>query len=264
MAKNIHSQLSGEQLALLEKFNQLLSSTTTLTKKQVQYCSDDCLLRYLKARDWDVKKAYTMIMNTLKWRDEFKPDEIQASELTFEASSGKTVRYGFDNTGCPVVYITPARENSTDYEKNMKLLVYTIERAIESMPEGVEQMIWVLHFDGYTAKNAPPLSICRETLNILSNHYPERLKSAILVDTPWIFNLLWKAVTPLIPSATKEKVYFVRGDDEKKKVMSKFFDLSQLEPRFGGSSTFSWISQFNEIWNQQIESDKLSRIGLSC
>lgn len=41
------------------------------------YCSDACITRYLRARNWHVKKATKMLKESLKWRLEYKPEEIR-------------------------------------------------------------------------------------------------------------------------------------------------------------------------------------------
>lgn len=40
------------------------------------YCSDASISRYLRARNWNVKKAVRMLKATLKWRQDYKPEEI--------------------------------------------------------------------------------------------------------------------------------------------------------------------------------------------
>lgn len=40
-------------------------------------CSDASLSRYLRARNWNSKKAAKMLKETLKWRLEFKPEKIR-------------------------------------------------------------------------------------------------------------------------------------------------------------------------------------------
>lgn len=47
-----------------------------LPEKLSSFCSDDAVLRYLRARNWHVKKATKMLKETLKWRVEYKPEEI--------------------------------------------------------------------------------------------------------------------------------------------------------------------------------------------
>lgn len=41
------------------------------------YCSGASISRYLSARNWNVKKATKMLKDTLKWRAQYKPDEIR-------------------------------------------------------------------------------------------------------------------------------------------------------------------------------------------
>lgn len=41
------------------------------------YCSNQTISRYLIARNWNVKKATKMLKDSLKWRLEYKPDEIR-------------------------------------------------------------------------------------------------------------------------------------------------------------------------------------------
>lgn len=47
-----------------------------LPEKLSSFCSDDAVLRYLRARNWHVKKAAKMLKETLKWRVEYKPEGI--------------------------------------------------------------------------------------------------------------------------------------------------------------------------------------------
>lgn len=48
-----------------------------LTEKSSEYCSDDAITRYLAARNGHVKKATKMLKETLKWRTQYRPEEIR-------------------------------------------------------------------------------------------------------------------------------------------------------------------------------------------
>lgn len=48
-----------------------------LSGKLALYCSDASISRYLRARNWNVKKAVKMLKATLKWRLEYKPENIR-------------------------------------------------------------------------------------------------------------------------------------------------------------------------------------------
>jgi polyribonucleotide 5'-hydroxyl-kinase len=45
---------------------------------------------------------------------------------------------------------------------------------------------------GSSMSNSPPLSVSRETMALLGDHYPERLGLVICVDPPFFFQILWK------------------------------------------------------------------------
>ncbi|KAL0491685.1 hypothetical protein AKO1_010158 [Acrasis kona] len=171
-----------------ETLNEFISKLPEdLTPNQRAFCDEACCLRYLRARDWDVKKSMKMLNNSLKWRDTYKPEAILAKDLEEEASSGKVYQQGTDKLGRPVVYMTPARNTSTQYDKGVKLLIYTMEKAVASMPEGQEQLIWFIDFKGYSSKHSIPINVAKETIDILSNQYPERLGACFFIDTPAIF-----------------------------------------------------------------------------
>jgi hypothetical protein len=42
---------------------------------------DACFCRYLRARDWDVKKAEKMLRDSIEWRRQFKPHEITKEQI---------------------------------------------------------------------------------------------------------------------------------------------------------------------------------------
>lgn len=48
-----------------------------LDEKSSEYCSDATIARYLAARNGHVKKAAKMLKETLKWRMQYKPEEIR-------------------------------------------------------------------------------------------------------------------------------------------------------------------------------------------
>lgn len=83
-------------------------------------------------------------------------------------------------------------QNTTALENQMKHLVYLIENAVLNLPEGQEQMSWLIDFTGWSITNNVPIKSARETVNILQNHYPERLAVAFLYSPPRIFEAFWK------------------------------------------------------------------------
>lgn len=88
---------------------------------------------------------------------------------------------GFDNCGRPAWIMRPRFQNSKDEDKQVKYIVFCLERGIRLMPPNVENLAIVVDFkDALYAQN-PSVSTCKKFLDILGNHYPERLGCAYVL-----------------------------------------------------------------------------------
>ncbi|KAK9843107.1 hypothetical protein WJX74_007090 [Apatococcus lobatus] len=201
------------------------------------WCTDLTLIRYLRARSWDVNKANQMLHKTLDWRSSYKPHEITWAEVSEEATTGKLFRmHTLDREGRPVLVMRPRNENSNIYERRLKFLVYCLECASQIADEsGVGRMTWLIDFAGYSLSNAPPVRMSMQTTSILQNHYPERLGLAVCYHPPIIFQVTWKACKPFVDPITKNKILFLDKSAGSQKLMAEKFDLAQLEECLGGS-----------------------------
>lgn len=59
------------------QINEVRRLVGPLPEKLSIYCSDASISRHLRARNWSVKKTTKMLKETLKWRAEYKPEEIR-------------------------------------------------------------------------------------------------------------------------------------------------------------------------------------------
>ena len=48
-----------------------------LNEEGSQYATDACLRRYLRARNWNVKRTEKMMRESLEWRASYKPHNIR-------------------------------------------------------------------------------------------------------------------------------------------------------------------------------------------
>jgi len=130
-----------------------------------------------------------------------------------------------------VLLLRPGRENSkNDHNGNLKHLVYQLERAVRCMDEesGVGKMTVILDLHNYSTSNAPPMRTSRATLDILQNHYPERLSKFVIVHAPWLFYAFFKVISPFIDKVTASKVVFIK--DNAKKTMEANVNLTRIPP----------------------------------
>mmetsp|Transcript_39188 Transcript_39188/g.63155 ORF Transcript_39188/g.63155 Transcript_39188/m.63155 type:complete len:272 (-) Transcript_39188:88-903(-) len=209
----------------------LESRSQPLQENDWEFCSIYTLKRYMVARKGDTQKALAMLLATLKWRDEFGVDKLRPELVRPNGETGKVFVCGPDLSGQPVLLLRPGRENSkNDHNGNLKHLVYQLERAVRCMDEesGVGKMTVILDLHNYSTSNAPPMRTSRATLDILQNHYPERLSKFVIVHAPWLFYAFFKVISPFIDKVTASKVVFIK--DNAKKTMEANVNLTRIPP----------------------------------
>jgi hypothetical protein len=136
------------------------------------------------------------------------------------------------------LYMRPTKENTQDELGNLKHLVWNLEKAIAvSANHKMDKMCLLIDFEGYKLKDAPPMSTSRKTLDILQNHYPERMHRAYVCNPPFIFRAFWTLIRPFVDPVTKQKIVFLHGV----KGMANILDdvgpdrAAKLEPCAGGA-----------------------------
>ena len=95
----------------------------------------------------------------------------------------------------------------------MGFLVVLLESAIRNCKPGRDRWTWVLDMANYDSRNSPKLEITLRVLQLVANHYPERLNKVFIVDAPMLFWVLFKAVSPFLDPVTRAKIDFVYSKD---------------------------------------------------
>ncbi|KAF3959395.1 hypothetical protein ACB098_01G045200 [Castanea mollissima] len=247
-----HDQENDPHQAEL-KVKELKDAIGPQSGRSLQFCTDACFRRYLEARNWNVEKSKKMLEETLKWRSTFKPEEIRWNEVAIEGETGKIYRANFhDRNGRSVLILRPGMQNTTSMDNQMRHLVYLLENAILNLPEGQEQMSWLIDFTGWSITNNVPIKSARETINILQNHYPERLAIAFLYNPPRIFEAFWKIVKYFLDAKTFQKVKFVYPKNKDSvELMRTYFDEQNLPKEFGGKALLNYdYEEFSKMMTQ--------------
>ncbi|KAL8493577.1 hypothetical protein ACS0TY_024669 [Phlomoides rotata] len=220
-------------------------------------CCDASLLRYLRARNNNIRRAAKMMKETLKWRLNYKPEMIQWDDIGHEAKTGKLFRASyFDKLGRTVLVIRPGSQNPNPVEDQVKYLVYCMESAISNLHQGQEQMVWLIDFGRWNMSSIS-VKLVRETARVLQDHYPERLGIAILYNPPKVFESFWLLVKPFLEPKTYKKVKFVYSDQpQSAKIMEALFDMDKLGTSFGGKNTDNHDYEAYAKWMKDEEKKK--------
>jgi hypothetical protein len=221
---------------------------------------EDLLCRFLKARKWDVKKAFHMLDADVKWRRDVKIDELVNMDPTQILGIDKEIIdkflpswvSGTDKMGRPILYrsyggnfeIWQLTNRGVTVEKLIRYHMYENEQALRILaqqPEGkrastlafvVEAKGWHL---GIATKDA--LRYIKGMAELDSAHYPERLGINICVNCPFIFTATWRVIRTWLDPVTVSKV-LILGTNEAEWKAKVFEHISpdQLSVEFGGQN----------------------------
>lgn len=189
--------------------------------------------RYMRAAKWKLHDGKHRIRGTMEWRREYKPELIQPDDVGVEAETGKIILTGFDMDARPILYMRPGRENTETSPRQIRHLIYHLERAIDLMPPGQEQVAIIVDYKSATSQSNPSIGTARKVLHILQNHYVERLGRGLVVNMPWWINAFFSGISPFMDPITRDKIRF----------NPRLLDLvpaAHLDSEFGGDYNFTY------------------------
>ena len=67
------------------------------------------------------------------------------------------------------------------------------------------------------------------------DNYPEVMGSLFIINAPWVFNIAWKMVRPLLHQNTLDKIHILGADYQK--VLQRYIDPKHIPVEFGGQCT---------------------------
>lgn len=236
-----------------------------LSKYEKAWVTKECIMRYLRATNWNTDKCIQRLTLSIAWRREFginnfgeeNGDKLVASTVYDENLTGKNIILGFDNEARPIMYLKPGRQNTNTSHRQVQHLVFMLERVIDFMPPGQDSLALLIDFQDHTdipkitgASKIPPISVGKEVLHILQTHYPERLGKALLTNIPWLAWTFLKVIHPFIDTLTREKLII----DES---IPKYIRMDQLDKMNGGYLDF--VYNHEKYWPKLLEFSREKR-----
>lgn len=159
------------------------AAETPLTDDERLFLTRECLIRYLRATKWTVADAVKRLRATLVWRREYIGDKLTPDYISIEQETGKQLIMGYDLEGRPCLYLLPSRQNTEKSPRQLEHLVFMLERVIDLMPAGQESLALVVNFNETKSGQNASVGQAKQTLDILQNHYPERLGRALVINS---------------------------------------------------------------------------------
>ncbi|KAH9605527.1 hypothetical protein KSS87_023155, partial [Heliosperma pusillum] len=240
----------NKEVQAVQAFREVLLSDELLPARHDDYYM---LLRFLKARKFDIEKAKQMWANMLQWRKEFGADtllkDFEYHELDVVLKFCPQGFHGVDKDGRPV-YIYQL--GKVDAEKLMQ--VTTMERYLKYHAQDFEKCFAIKfpacsiaakrHIDSTTSildvqgmglKNVakPARDLIIQLQKIDNDNYPETLHRMYIINAGSGFKLVWSTIKTLLDPHTTSKIH-VLGQKYHNKLL-EIIDKSQLPEFLGGT-----------------------------
>ncbi|KAJ2781563.1 phosphatidylinositol transfer protein csr1 [Coemansia javaensis] len=203
---------------------------------------DSWVLRFLRARKWDVPSAYDMIRKTLEWRAAQAIDEVVffgESQLHHHTmDSGLSFACTVDRLGNPV-YIVRVRVNvarNRNIQAIKRFLCWQIETS-QMLSAGPADGRVTMLFDlsDFTRENID-IKLLRTLISLLTNYYPETLGIVLVYVNSLLFSSLWTMIAPFIDPNVRTKIIMAKTTAE----LTPFIDPEHLPVDLGGDKEFTY------------------------
>lgn len=211
-----------------------------------QLATDDpdvLLLRFLRARKWNVLDAFFMFFEALKWRrafgvhDMLKKGDVKAVKREL-LDGGKGYFYGYDHDGRLIV-ILPARKHdryAQTLEENMAHTVMLMETGRRMMRPGVETVTLLFDLADAPLSSFDPGSM-QFMIECFQSYYPESLGRCYVINAPWIFWGFWRMIKIWLDPVVAAKIFFL--EDHKRELL-QYIPEEMLVKDFGGAADYQF------------------------
>jgi len=243
--------LTEEEVEILQKFRKKVYD---IEIDEIE-SHDLQLIRWPRARNYDLDRAERMMRRAFEWRKEFDYDNIldwvppKNYDLFFPYQIS-----GHDEVGSPVIIIPVCEWDSyvkKELNEGRKELVnkYVIQITAKLVDDVkklckpkenimITDAIVIFDLNNFGLRHLTSVAVPEvllESFRIFERNFPETLRVAYVINAPSLFALLWPLVKKMLADKTTGKVQlFDRNTNKWKKALLSVIPKSQIPFRYGG------------------------------
>ncbi|KAL2817035.1 CRAL-TRIO domain-containing protein [Aspergillus cavernicola] len=223
--------------------------------------ADALLLRFLRARKFDVAKSFNMMLRSMLWRlkqvhvdekvllntelhalqeskDKSKPQLAKDGEsFLAQMRMGKCYQHGQDKQGRPLGFIRVKlhKPSAQSTEVINRFILHIIETTRLLLVPPVDTATIVFDLTGFTLSNMEYAPV-KFIIECFQDNYPESLGTMLIHNAPWVFSGIWRIIKGWMDPVIVSKVHFTYSAKD----LNKFIDMDKLPKELGGDEDYTY------------------------
>lgn len=254
--------LTMEEVTFIESLAQKSAAAT-----------NDLYIRYVAACRGDRAKAAERLELTMNWRQSEEVDSILNKPVPHFKECKAHYRHAVIGIGkksnMPIVVEGVGRFRTALKDLKAKnvptsafmhqfiwIMEYVTQRMNNTpMPNGKFIRVYDVTGMGLTdVADKEGMTIGQAMMQVLEQHYPERMHKALVVNAPRWFSAVWKVVAPLLDPSTAQKIKIFSNKQDAFEALLEELDGDQIPKDLGGEGS-------NDVWyNNPLEKEMFAYV----
>ncbi|ODM91443.1 SEC14-like protein 2 [Orchesella cincta] len=243
--------LTASQKRALDRFK-----AKVINKLPENFMKQDIyLIRFLRAKSFDVNMAENLLLDDIKWRKENSISRIHEEDFSDVEEDYKAYVESFDREGKPII---TANFGDWDIRKavisgRMRRLEHYIDRTFEiatrkvrqlqAQGKNVTQWDYIINMNNYNVLQhgcVPCLPFYIYLVNSYEKHFPGNADKIMLINTPPVFEVVLSVIRPLMSPLTRRALKVYNQDKSQwQPQLFKYVSPSELPPEYGGTKIYT-------------------------
>ncbi|KAH8422286.1 CRAL-TRIO domain-containing protein [Aspergillus melleus] len=222
---------------------------------------DALMLRFLRARKWDVNKAFVMMLHALVWRvkEQHVDDQVIArselealkdsqnksdpqaakagSQFLAQMRCGKAYFHGVDRVGRPIGVVKARLHKPAEQSEEVinRYILHVIETARLLLVPPMENVTIVFDLTGFSLSNMEYAPV-KFLIDCFQQNYPESLGTMLIHNAPWVFSGIWRIIKAWMDPVIVSKIHFTNSVAD----LEKFIAPDQIVKELKGKEDWEY------------------------